>query len=365
MRRATTAGTWLLVALALTIAGAQSRARYISYIDAKPILQMLRAALLPADLRDKSETEIQAAWPRWVSRRDTEIRARLAEGDEDSVINFLLFGVSFTAQPRITERDMDAGLSDVRDIVEHRIGDLAAAAAKPATDERLDFVRAIARRKGIDPSVPSGRDALRRYLQERLARFLAEREAVFSRAVSAAGKAITDPAAAVPEVGTLFSERGLSSDTTIYIDFGIEAALDAIKANRLLAPGVVRRVAIVGPGLDFIDKREGYDFYPPQTLQPFAVIDSLKRLGLAGPPHCGRERAGAGRRGIRAAAAARDVLSVEPAAGKVLGTVWRSDRCAGGRRRRTGGRPDARGARPAGRRPVNHAGGSQRCAAAG
>jgi hypothetical protein len=83
-------------------------------------------------------------------------------------------------------------------------------------------------------------------------------------------------------VGTLFSARGLSSDTTIYIDFGIEAALDAIKANRLLGAAAVRRVAIVGPGLDFTDKREGYDFYPPQTLQPFAVIDSLRRLGLAG-----------------------------------------------------------------------------------
>ena len=43
----------------------------------------------------------------------------------------------------------------------------------------------------------------------------------------------------------------------------------------------VRRVAIVGPGLDVVDKQEGYDFYPPQTIQPFAVIDSLIRLGLA------------------------------------------------------------------------------------
>src|SRR5471032_1667049 len=40
----------------------------------------------------------------------------------------------------------------------------------------------------------------------------------------------------------------------------------------------VRRVAIVGPGLDFTDKYEGYDFYPQQTIQPFAVIDSLMRL---------------------------------------------------------------------------------------
>jgi hypothetical protein len=40
-------------------------------------------------------------------------------------------------------------------------------------------------------------------------------------------------------------------------------------------------VAIVGPGLDFADKDVGLDIYPQQTLQPFAVLDSLKRLGLA------------------------------------------------------------------------------------
>jgi len=35
--------------------------------------------------------------------------------------------------------------------------------------------------------------------------------------------------------------------------------------------------------LDFTDKGFGYDFYPLQTLQPFAVYDSLIRLGLAEP----------------------------------------------------------------------------------
>jgi SAM-dependent methyltransferase len=39
----------------------------------------------------------------------------------------------------------------------------------------------------------------------------------------------------------------------------------------------------VGPGLDFTDKAEGYDFYPQQTIQPFALVDSLTRLGLARP----------------------------------------------------------------------------------
>ncbi len=42
-------------------------------------------------------------------------------------------------------------------------------------------------------------------------------------------------------------------------------------------------MAVIGPGLDFIDKNEqsAYDYYPQQTLQPFALYDSLVRLKLA------------------------------------------------------------------------------------
>lgn len=54
-----------------------------------------------------------------------------------------------------------------------------------------------------------------------------------------------------------------------------------MKARKLYAPKSIVRVAIIGPGLDFIDKTGGYDFYPQQSTQPFAVIDSLLRLGLA------------------------------------------------------------------------------------
>jgi SAM-dependent methyltransferase len=57
-----------------------------------------------------------------------------------------------------------------------------------------------------------------------------------------------------------------------------------MKARGLLKPGSVRRVAIVGPGLDFADKDVGFDIAAQQTLQPFAVLDSLERLGLAPSP---------------------------------------------------------------------------------
>jgi SAM-dependent methyltransferase len=43
----------------------------------------------------------------------------------------------------------------------------------------------------------------------------------------------------------------------------------------------VTRAAVVGPGLDFADKQEGFDFYPPQSLQPFTLVDSLLRCNLA------------------------------------------------------------------------------------
>ena len=80
---------------------------------------------------------------------------------------------------------------------------------------------------------------------------------------------------------TLYHTRGLSSDTSIRPDFAIDQTLDALASQGMLATGSVRRVGIIGPGLDFTDKAEGYDFYPQQTTQPFSVIDSLLRLGLA------------------------------------------------------------------------------------
>jgi hypothetical protein len=253
------------------------------YADARPILAALRAELLPAELRDRTPAELESAWPAWLSRSDTETRARLARGDDDSIVNWLLFGVTFTARPRITQPDMDAGLANTAEIVQGRIADMVAGVASADANERLQFVRGVLQRKGIDPKTMAGRSAMRRYLNEEVTRFLGERQALKERAAAAFTRASNDPGGGVPELRTLFHDRGLSSDTTMNVDFALERALDAIKSKGLLGPGSIRRVAIVGPGLDFTDKSEGYDFYPLQTIQPFAVIDSLIRLGLAKP----------------------------------------------------------------------------------
>jgi SAM-dependent methyltransferase len=54
-----------------------------------------------------------------------------------------------------------------------------------------------------------------------------------------------------------------------------------MSAKGVLLPGKIKRIAVIGPGLDFTDKRDGYDFYPLQTIQPFALIEAALRLRLA------------------------------------------------------------------------------------
>jgi hypothetical protein len=93
-----------------------------------------------------------------------------------------------------------------------------------------------------------------------------------------------DPLTEFGQRSTLYRTRGLSLDTSLLPNYSVDQALTAMKARGLLKPGGVRRVAIIGPGLDFADKDVGFDFYPQQTLQPFAVLDSLTRLGLTSSP---------------------------------------------------------------------------------
>ena len=273
-----------LLLAAATSAGQESlsaRRAALSYSEAKPVLEALRQDLLPAEMRGKTAAEIEAVWPAWVSRRDAEIRARVEDGDADSIINLLQFGTTFTKQRRITERE-PAGVQ-VRQagtgvtvfvpspLLKARIEDFVAALASPGENERLRFARRVIERRGMELATENGRNRIRRYLEQR------------TEVVGSAPHAgtLVDPDAELRDLTTIFRDRGLASDTAIWIDFGIERALEAMKARQLIQPSAIRRIAILGPGLDFADKQEGQDFYPEQTLQPFALVDSLMRLGLS------------------------------------------------------------------------------------
>src|SRR5262252_7034488 len=78
-----------------------SPVRYVTFDEAEPIVKSGRV-MLPQNLASLGSDAMRAAWPQWVLDQDTEIRNRLQRGEEDTLANFVLFGVSFTDEPRIT-----------------------------------------------------------------------------------------------------------------------------------------------------------------------------------------------------------------------------------------------------------------------
>lgn len=254
----------------------------IPWTEARPIVESLRDGV-PPELAAQDPSAREAAWPAWVSARDREIRARLAQGARDTLVHFMLFGASFTREPRLTIRDLGvAGAAwpeELQRRLERRVRDLVRALAAPGRSERLVFLRDVVRADGADPATPAGRERLERYLHEHLQRVLADNRAYAK--VLAGARLLGDPTAEFAERSRLFRDRGLSSDTSLLPNFALEESLRDLRDKGLLR--LVRRVAVVGPGLDFTDKEDGYDFYPQQTVQPFAVVDSLVRLGLSRP----------------------------------------------------------------------------------
>ncbi len=265
---------------------------YITYAEARPIIEALRD-ILPAELRAAGPRDLPSVWTNWVARGDAAIRARLVQGDEDSLVNFLLFGTSFTRKPRITLGDLahsgdnellspaNRSPEAVRFVsaIQSRADDLIRAMASPGKNDRLLFARQIMKSKGYEINTTPGRDRARQYLIANLARVLSE-HASYGKVLEAA-KLLGDPSSEFAERSKLYATRGLSSDTSLLPNFAIERALSSLNGQGMLAARSVRRVGIIGPGLDFTDKQDGYDFYPVQTIQPFAVIDTLLRLGLA------------------------------------------------------------------------------------
>src|SRR5215813_8186474 len=261
------------------------QARFLTYEEARPLLQSFDE-VLPAELKGKSAEAQAALWPAWVKAQDSAVRARLRRGDEDTLVNFLLFGVSFTKQPRVTAQELSARrqaqTQDVFDkLINARIDDLINGLASPGSNERLLFLRKLV--AGHQLGDPAARAKLREYILANLQRTLREQES-YARTLAAA-RLQGNPSEEFIERSKLYRERGLSLDTTLAPNFAIEESLKAMKARGLwqkwIEAGGLRKVAVIGPGLDFTDKAAGYDFYPEQTVQPFALIDSLERLGLA------------------------------------------------------------------------------------
>src|SRR5215469_9329814 len=136
-----------LLVCGVALSGLAADRAFPSYASVKPVLDQ-PSDLLPAELRNPNE----AKWRAWSQREDKAIRARLRQGDLDSMVNLLLYGTSFTKQPRIKVENLtEASRSGT---LRARVEDLAAALRNPGDNERLSFVNDLLRNSGVDPGDP-------------------------------------------------------------------------------------------------------------------------------------------------------------------------------------------------------------------
>jgi len=268
----------VLFGVALTLVGfvpaclgqSSVRPEFISLESARPVLGGMKDAL-PPDLKAMGPLDA-TQWSIWVKRRDREVRNRLIRGEEDTLVNLLRFGVSFTSEYRIDDEFLARyGQSTlVNAFAEKRADDLIGAWRAPHPSEGLIEMRTFLEQHGHSLGTAQERTETKKYLLDSLARLRDEYLKYKSQPKD-------------ERRFQMFQDRGISLDTNLWPDYQLDATFRSLLEKGMLKPGAVRRIAVVGPGLDFANKEAGNDFYPPQTIQPFAVLDSLIRLGIANP----------------------------------------------------------------------------------
>src|SRR5580658_4811862 len=191
---------------ALSLAGAlgalAADRTFTSYADAKPILEAQRGQL-PAELTNADE----AKWTAWSRQQDQAIRARLQQGDLDSMVNLLLFGTSFTKQPRIRIEGITE--ASKAGILRARVDDLVAGLRSPGDNERLVFLSGFLRSRGFDPGTSDGAQKTGVFILDNLQRVLQERRTIAERAEQAKRLTRPDDPASQLDRASVFSDRGV------------------------------------------------------------------------------------------------------------------------------------------------------------
>jgi len=242
------------------------KVRYLNYSDVRDTVLLFAGSGLPG-----SEIADADTWDVWVREQDKDVRKRVDRGVEDSISNLILYGTSFTHLPRLQAAETSISTAgELSEKAQARVHALAIALRTASRVERIQFVRQFLLRKRI------AQDQLDEFLTENLKRF-ANEQRDYQQRLEEAGKA-TDPVEVLLTRGTLYQSRGLSVDTSLLPNYALEDTLRTMTSKGALTPSKIKRIAVIGPGLDFTDKRDGYDFYPLQTIQPFAVLEAVQRL---------------------------------------------------------------------------------------
>ncbi len=212
----------------------------------------------------------EATFDTRIARIRAESQRRVREGDLDHLVFYILQSTHFTKlppiEPALSARDMMQGGRSGRGRyddglpppVNARIAAFLKALDSTSSDPRLTYFRGLLaaesdRRRAIQSA----------YLRAMV--FLQGKEFLAKRGAA--------------EPALFYRTRGLSTDTAVEAGFAVHEGLSVLEA---LDPSRrIRRVLIVGPGMDLAPRTGMLEVGPPESYQPWAVIDSLVALGLA------------------------------------------------------------------------------------
>lgn len=269
-----------MIALALAIANAAQEkggSKRITWDDAAPLHRALEARGIAAGSFDSLVERIH----------EDNIR-RVRQGDLDHLVFYALQSTRFTKlppiEPALSAKTLIGALAPgpreaflqseasankasvepaVPSSVRARISAFVAALDAPSRDPRMAYFQSLAH--SAFPERAQREAAVRReYL--RVMRFIYQKEFVARRA---GPDAVTE----------LYRERGLSTDTAVeagYVVYNGLGVLHSLDPDRR-----IRRVLIVGPGLDLAPRTGFLEAGPPESYEPWEVIDALLSLGLS------------------------------------------------------------------------------------
>jgi hypothetical protein len=223
--------------------------------------------LAPLHARLEARNITAPSFPSYLDTIRRQHVARIREGDFDHLIFYALQGGHFTRrrpiEPALSAKAFASNGDRIPADALARLRDLLDATNSSSADPRIAYFRALVR--STFPKQSDREPGLEReYI--RAMRFLYEKE--FGR-----GRAGADA------VAELYRRRGLSTDTAVEAGFVVYNGLGILKS--LQPDRQIRRVLIVGPGLDLAPRTALLETGPPESYQPWAVIDALLSLGLS------------------------------------------------------------------------------------
>ena len=264
----------VLMVGAMVIAPAIAASRRIAWDDLAPLHGYLQKRGLAA-----------ATFSQFVDRTHAENARRVREGDLDHLIFYLLQSNEIEKlapiEPALSAKALVDGLTETTRQAFLRGEQVPVSMIPKSADERLTAglrtleganasVRAAYFLELVQAVFPSRDDRAsgvrREYL--RAMRFVYQKEFVAQRAER--------PADAV---AALYRSRGLSTDTAVEAGFVVREGLGI--GTALSPDRRIRRVLIVGPGLDLAPRTALNQASRPESYQPWAVMDALLSLGVS------------------------------------------------------------------------------------